>query len=119
MEFKTNVLEIGSMVPEFEEAMLVVLFGTSAPSELRDISIIHEPESDFELGFIKEGTKLTLGDTTYTVTKVGNTANESFEELGHLSVYFTKTDDLLPGSIEVEPSVFPKINVGETIIFSN
>ncbi|MGO4942446.1 PTS glucitol/sorbitol transporter subunit IIA [Ruoffia tabacinasalis] len=119
MSFKTKVLEIGSMVPAFEEEMLVVLFGTNAPSELKDISVIHDPETDFADGTIKEGTQLVMGGNTYTVTKVGNAANANFEELGHLSIYFKDNDELLPGAIQVEPSVFPQVEIGEEISFSN
>lgn len=119
MSFKTKVLEIGSMVPAFEEEMLVVLFGTNAPNELKDISVIHEPQSKFENDSIKEGTKLQMGGNTYTVSKVGSLANANFEELGHLSIYFKDTDDLLPGAIQVEPGVFPQVEIGEEISFSN
>lgn len=119
MDFKTNVLEIGSMVPAFEEEMLIVLFGTNTPNELKDISVIHEPQSKFENDSIKEGTKLQMGGNTYTVTKVGSLANANFEELGHLSIYFKDTDDLLPGAIQVEPSIFPNVEVDEIITFSN
>lgn len=119
MEFKSKVLEIGSMVPAFEEEMLIVLFGTNAPNELKDISVIHEPESSFVTDSIKEGTKIEMGGTTYTVTRVGSAANGNFEELGHLSIYFKETDELLPGAIEVEPSVFPSVEVDQTISFSN
>ncbi len=39
---KTKIVEIGSMVPAFEEERLIILFGPKATAELRDISVIHE-----------------------------------------------------------------------------
>ena len=41
---KTKIIEIGSMVPAFEEERLVILFGPSATAELKDICVIHEFE---------------------------------------------------------------------------
>lgn len=119
MVYKTNVLEIGSMVPAFAEEMLIVLFGTTAPNELRDISVIHEPESNSQKNILKVGTRLEMGGQTYEVTAVGNAANANFDELGHVSIYFKDTDDLLPGAISVQPSIFPDVKVSEVIKFSN
>ena len=33
---KTKIVEIGSMVPAFEEERLIILFGPKATAELRD-----------------------------------------------------------------------------------
>lgn len=121
MSYKSKVLEIGPMVAAFEEELLVVLFGPSAPDALREISVIHEHNgSEFEEDLIKEGTTLEIGNFKYTVKSVGSLANANFIELGHISVYFkSEMDDLLPGAIQVEPEVFPQIELGQEIKFYN
>lgn len=119
MSLNTNIKEIGSMVKEFESSMLVILFGTEAPDELREISVIHEPDEEVTEKLLKPGQKIHFGGIEYTVEDVGTEANKNFSSLGHLSIYFTESQDLLPGAIQVSPSVFPEINIGDTIVFEN
>lgn len=111
---KAKIVEIGPMVDQFESEMFFVLFGTSAPAELREISVIHEYTPSEEGKYFQEGSTLTIGDTQYTVVEVGDAANANFHELGHVSVYL-KEEELLPGAIRVEPNVFPKFTVGDVI----
>ncbi|MGT2923730.1 PTS glucitol/sorbitol transporter subunit IIA [Streptococcus caviae] len=114
-----RVVEIGEMVPAFEEEMLVVLFGQMAPPELRAICVVHDYQGE-ENNVFKIGTKLQLGAQEYTVTQVGDAANKNFQELGHVSVYFREGEnDILPGAIIAEPLIFPKLQVGDTIKIIN
>ncbi|MEX2785301.1 PTS glucitol/sorbitol transporter subunit IIA [Streptococcus sp. H49] len=116
-EFK--VVEIGEMVPDFAEEMLLVLFGESAPPELRMISVIHDYQAN-QKNVLKTGTRLVMGKQTYTVTKVGSAANANFEELGHVAIYFREgNSDILPGSITARPVVFPKLKAGDSIQIIN
>lgn len=114
-EFK--VLEIGEMVPEFESEMCLILFGETAPPELRAISVIHDyPLSDGAETILRPGTKLELGNTSYTLTEVGSQANQTFQELGHIAIYFKPGDmDLLPGSVFAAPAIFPHLAPGDLI----
>lgn len=115
----SKITEIGSLVPDFKDDSLLVLFGETAPSELKDISVIHKPEEDVQ-NVIKEGGTLTIGDNQYTIQKVGGEANNNFDDLGHLSIYFgdDDTSDILPGAILVTPNVFPEPKQGDTITFA-
>lgn len=111
----SKVIEIGESVPEFEEEMLVILFGTSATPELKPISVVHEL-NETPNHILQEGTKIQLGDQTYTVTQVGGSANQNFEELGHVSIYFRSgQEEVLPGAIIATPQIFPSINPGDEI----
>ncbi|MBC8930687.1 PTS sorbitol transporter subunit IIA, partial [Escherichia coli] len=38
----SKIMEIGPLVPAFEEEKIVILFGPTATNELREISVIHE-----------------------------------------------------------------------------
>ncbi len=118
-EFK--IVEIGEMVPAFEEELIVILFGETAPPELRAISVVHDYQAaNLDEVVLKVGTKIQLGKTVYTVLEAGNAANANFQELGHVAIYMRKGDEaILPGSILVEPAVFPQLNIGDTIRFIN
>ena len=97
MVTQSVVKEIGILVPQFKEDKLIVLFGPAAPQELRDMSVIHEFEH-LEEEPLKLGGTIQVGDQTYTITALGNKANDNFKELGHISIYFQEPfDDVLPG----------------------
>ncbi|WP_159721411.1 PTS glucitol/sorbitol transporter subunit IIA [Enterococcus sp. CSURQ0835] len=115
--FKTKIVEIGSMVPAFEEEQLVILFGPKATPELRDISVIHEVASQPN-GVLKAGGKIKFGDDVFTIEEVGSQANANFDELGHISIYFrNEVGEVLPGAIIASPGKFPQLEVGAEIEF--
>ena len=75
---KLKILEIGKMVPEFEPENLFVLFGQSAPPELREISVIIDFKKNDNGIYFREGSKLVISGREYTITEVGaGTATEA------------------------------------------
>lgn len=111
------ITEIGSIVPEFKEEKVIILFGPMATPDLREICVIHE-FSQKPNQTLAVGKQFMLGNHKYTIKQVGSEANKNFEELGHISIYFKENNDgLLPGAIEVEPAIFPELNVGDNICF--
>lgn len=114
---QSKILEIGEMVPAFEEEMLLVLFGPTATKELKQICVVHE-FIETPKNLLKNGGKMQIGNTEYTITHVGDAANKNFEELGHISIYFrTGENEVLPGAIIAEPEFFPTIQEGDVIHF--
>lgn len=114
-----NVVEIGEMVAAFEEEMLVVLFGETAPPELRAICVVHDYQGQTG-DVLQVGSKIEMGGQVYTISKVGSAANANFQELGHVSIYLREGEnDILPGAIIAEPVVFPKLKVGDQIKIIN
>lgn len=93
--YKVKVTEIGSFVEELLNEKMVVLFGPTAPAELRDI-----------------------GDQVYTIKEFGEAANENMGGLGHLTIAFDGERELLPGTVLVTPSVLPKLETGIEISFN-
>ncbi|WP_152657844.1 PTS glucitol/sorbitol transporter subunit IIA [Oceanobacillus sp. CFH 90083] len=114
---KTHILEIGALVPEFEEENLLVLFNETVPPELKDISVVHRFDETPD-NALKPGGALVIGDKEYKIEKVGDEANPNLESLGHLSIYFKddKNEEILPGAILVTPSDFPVLTVGDAIV---
>lgn len=116
--YKSVVKEIGDLALAFEEEKVMILFGPKAPSELREISVIHELTIDPSENPIKEGGSFVVDDQEYKITAVGSAANDNLMELGHISVYYTEPfEDVLPGAIFVEPHYFPKVKESSQIQF--
>ncbi|CAM3491518.1 PTS system glucitol/sorbitol-specific transporter subunit IIA [Listeria welshimeri] len=117
MMSKSNIIEIGPLVPAFEEEKIVILFGPTATNELREISVIHEFQ-ETPNNSLHKGNKLHIGNQEYIIEEVGSEANKNLEELGHISVYFRSgQNEVLPGAIVVSPEVFPTLAVGDSIQF--
>lgn len=116
---QTKITEIGSIVEDFAEEFLLVLFGPEATAELRDICVIHETDQR-PADALKKGGKLIIGSQEYTILEVGSEANPNYQALGHISIYFRDgaNNEILPGAILVEPKVFPKLQVGDVITFN-
>ncbi|PXW86708.1 PTS system glucitol/sorbitol-specific IIA component [Streptohalobacillus salinus] len=120
MDIKLKVTNIGEMVEAFGEENLLILFGPKATNELKPISVMHEFQEDPEGDFLKPGTLITINDETFTITQVGSAANDNFNELGHVSIYFKENvEELLPGAVQAEPEGFPDIKEGDIITFTN
>lgn len=62
---------------------------------------------------------MMFGNQKYTVTDIGDVANSTLIELGHVSLYFGLEDgaELLPGSILLKPEIMPELHVGDVIEF--
>ena len=113
--YKTTITEIGELVSAFEEELLVILFGPQATSELRSISVVHEPLETIS-DALQVGGKISFGTQQYEIIEVGTAANETFNELGHVSIYFGEGNNSgLPGAVLVVPAAFPEFSVGDDI----
>ncbi|EBF5115734.1 PTS sorbitol transporter subunit IIA [Listeria monocytogenes] len=113
----SKIMEIGPLVPAFEEEKIVILFGPTATNELREISVIHEFQ-DVPNNALTKGKTLLIGEQEYTIEEVGSDANKNLEELGHISVYFRSgQNEVLPGAVVVSPEVFPTMTIGDSIQF--
>ncbi len=98
------------MVPELLAAGVLILFGTQAPSELREVAIVHEGAPP--TAPIAAGDTITLGNASYLVTGVGPMANANFQELGHIVIKPNgATETELPGEVSVSetPLLVPTV----------
>ena len=115
---KSTVLEIGEMA-YFEDYPILILFNKTAPDGIREISVIHEFQSEPNEAMLKKGSKILMGGTAYTVEDIGYVANKTLFELGHLSMYFKLEEgaELLPGSALLSPNKVPQLKAGDVITF--
>jgi glucitol/sorbitol PTS system EIIA component len=116
--YKTIVTEVGALAPSFEEDKVLILFGPEAPSEIKEIALIHEVSEESSDEPIKVNGTLQIDDQEFTITAVGNAANKNLKDLGHISIYFSEeNEDVLPGAVFASPSVFPKFDNNTVILF--
>lgn len=114
VKYDGEVREVGPMVAELLDAGVLVLFDEQAPSELREIAVIHhrrmQPES------LVAGDVLVLGAARYVITAVGPAANGNFSELGHIVIKATGASETeLPGEVYVEMGTLTIPTVGERL----
>lgn len=112
--FKTKVIAIGQDAEDFKQENMLLFFGEDAPPELSDfcykITIAPIQEK------ITPEMVLCFNEEKYTITAVGEVAEENLRQLGHITVNFDgATTSEMPGTIYVEQKMLPDIKVGDTI----
>lgn len=112
--YKTIIKDFGDMAPAFKEDNLFVLFGTSAPDELKDISYIHEIIELSESFILDNASTLKINNIEFKVEKVGSEAHNNLIELGHISVYLNN-EDILPGAVAISGNELPDLNKGDIL----
>ena len=112
--FETIVNEIGELASDFELENMMILFGDNAPEGLKEfcynikLSPVRKP---MDIGDI-----ISFDNARYKITSVGSKANDTFEELGHMTVKFDGKDTPdLPGTVHVEEKDYPKLVIGSII----
>jgi PTS system glucitol/sorbitol-specific IIA component len=114
--YSVKATEIGPSVRDLMKEKMIVLFGPTAPAELRDICVVHDgkPTTD---EVVRNGGTISINGRAFRIVEAGDVANENFVTLGHLTINFSNTSGVLPGSIRVDAEEMPEINVGDTITF--
>lgn len=114
----SKVIEIGEMAI-FDDYEILILFNDSAPVGIRDVSIIHTFNEEPNREMLQVGSKILFNDTEYLVEDLGNVANETLFDLGHVSLYFGLDEgtELMPGAALLSPYKKPEIKTGDTITF--
>jgi PTS system glucitol/sorbitol-specific IIA component len=65
---------------------MIIIFDDSAPEELAEICLLHEHQP--LLRPVRAGDRVSIDDQVYLVTAVGDVANKTLEELGHVTLLF-------------------------------
>lgn len=115
---KSVVKEVGEFA-ELEDEPVIILFNDTAPPGLREVCVIHEFDAPIEKDYLQKGSKIIFGDEEFTIENIGNVANETLYDLGHISLYFDydNLEDILPGSAYLSPKRKPLVKAGDTITF--
>lgn len=112
--YKNQVKSIGKNVGAFAGADFLIIFGDSAPAELKDYC--YGVDVNPINGQIKAGDVLRFDDQEYTITSIGDEAPVTLTGLGHCTIRFSgDTTPEMPGSMYVEKKPLPEIHVGTVI----
>ncbi len=112
LKYRAVIQKIGPMVEDFLPHGILILFGASAPDELREVALVHDGTQ--LLADLVAGDLLAFSPppsarqlpSWYRLTAVGTMANANLAELGHLVLHFDgATTAQLPGAVSVEPSL--------------
>lgn len=92
LKYHSVITRIGSDALYFlkEEVPFIILFDENVPAELAEIAVLHKPEK--MLAPIGTGDTVLLGEKVYDVTAVGDSVNQTMEELGHCTLCFKASD---------------------------
>lgn len=112
--YTTVITKLGESVNEFLEEGMLITFKDNAPAELAEYCILHS-ENDLRED-IQVGDTLTLGQSAYAITAVGEAVNKNLSALGHITLRFDgSTEADLPGTLVLEEKEIDSINVGDII----
>jgi PTS system glucitol/sorbitol-specific IIA component len=114
-KYEVTVTAIGEMAQKFFSQKIIVLFTKKEmPLEMKDISIMHSGGKLLE--DIKPGDRLFMGDRSYTVTAVGEKANDNIRLMGHVCLKFDeKPTSEMPGDIHLKGTEPLTVELGEKI----
>ena len=92
LKYHSVITRISSDALHFlkEEVPFIILFDENVPAELAEIAVLHKPEK--MLAPIGTGDTVLLGEKVYDVTAVGDSVNQTMEELGHCTLCFKASD---------------------------
>lgn len=118
IKYKAQFTQIGPLVSEFLAHNILVLFGSTAPDELREFAVIHDGENLIEP--IAVGDTVSFNDESFKVLAVGEVANTNLKNLGHLVLKCNgQTEPEMPGDVCLDDKPLPLIEVGTILIVSN
>lgn len=112
--YRSVVIGVGQLAPEFFREGIVVLFAEGAPPELEEISVVHRP-GDL-LADVVPGAVLWFGNQPVTITAVGEVVSRNLAGLGHAAIKFNgQAEPELPGDLCVEAVLVPPVESGMEI----
>lgn len=115
MKYNVDIVEVGPNVDDMLQTGLLILFNQKAPEDLKPFCVITEENKQH--GQIEVGDIITIGDRSYTITAIGNVANENLYNLGHISLCFDGAEVAkLPGHVHLTPDFESDLTTGKITI---
>lgn len=112
--YENTIKDKGECAEEFRDEKMIVIFGDSAPEEIKDfcywvdVAPIH--------GTIAAGQTLKVDGQSYRITAVGDEVPTTLAGLGHCSFKFSgQTEVELLGTVYVEDKPMPELKVSSII----
>lgn len=113
-KYSLEVVRIGELVSEFLAEGIMVFFGTSAPEELQEHSIVHTHGELVEE--LRPGDYVVVDGQRFHILGVGSVANENLRNLGHLVIKFNGlTEPEMQGDVTVAECTLPDVRIGTRV----
>ncbi len=112
--YENTIKDKGVSADEFLENNMFILFGDSAPDELKDFCFCVDvvPIN----GTIAVGQTVKIGGNSYKITAVGSEVPTTLAGLGHCTFNFSGQSEVdLLGTIYLEKKPLPEMNLGTVI----
>lgn len=99
--YESTFISVGPSANESLEDNFLITFGEGAPRDVAEYCFIHRADVN-DGGAFSAGSMLTIGESEYLVTAVGNVARENLRDLGHITVRFDGAAEAeFPGTVHV------------------
>lgn len=117
MKYEATITAIGESVLSYMKIRdSLILFDKDVPPAYESMVVSHTKSQ--LVADIAAGDKLIIADREYTVSDVGDTANENLREHGHVTLVFGQNKKAeMPGQIALEGMGVPRVMIGDNIIF--
>lgn len=115
VKYETKVTAVGKDARTFLDTnKSFILMDEGIRPRLADMVVQHTV-SEVQ-GDIAVGDKLQVGNTDFTVEKVGADVAKNLRDGGHCTVVIN-ADGSLPGQVVVKGSIMPRLRVGDVVKF--
>ncbi len=115
VKYEAEITSVGKLAPEFlENNSSVIIINEGTHPNLADMVVEHNAAELKE--DIVAGDKLKIGNSDFTVVKVGDVANDTIREEGHCTIV-VNADGTMPGQIIVKGAIPPRLRLGNQIKF--
>lgn len=118
--FQTTITDVGPEVASLAEGGVLILFAEGSPPELAEVSVLHAMKQVEADRAPVVGNTITIGNTSATLTAIGDLAWKKVFEMGHVVINFNgQTSNLRPGEICASAlntnELVAALTVGQTI----
>lgn len=114
MKYASQITAIGDLAQNLldNNRSIILINDQFAKNLVNNLAIQHASAPLEEE--IQSGDTLSWGNLRFTVTEVGDEANQSFRESGHCTLLFNENLQM-PGQIALQGSSLPSLKLGEKI----
>ncbi|WP_413734175.1 PTS glucitol/sorbitol transporter subunit IIA [Sodalis sp. RH21] len=115
--YQTTFTRVGDYARESLADNMLITFREGAPEDIESYCFIHRHGDT--CGELRAGATLTLADTVFPITAVGDVAGANLRELGHITIRFDGASQAeYPGTVHVAGQTPADIPIGSALTIS-
>ena len=115
IKYEVQITGVGKDAQRFLDSnSSFILMDENIHPNLKDMVVSHTVGT-LE-GEIKVGDKLQVGNSDFTVTKVGDNVNRDLANGGHCTIVINK-EGTMPGQVSVKGKIMPRLRLNNIVAF--